>query len=120
MFERNDRYLGLLSIICGILSYFAASKWKVLMAADPLGPSGGPKILGICFVILGIILTGGSLLSHNTEERKETPKREFTFIILLSVICFIYLNLLNSNSEIIGYILEYYFVLWKTYKSKEK
>ena len=101
MFERNDRYLGLLSIICGILGYFAASKWTVLMAADPLGPSGVPKILGTCFVILGIILTGGSLLSHNTEERKETPKKDFTFIVILSIICFIYLNLLPY----LGYLL---------------
>ncbi|MCI7403772.1 MAG: tripartite tricarboxylate transporter TctB family protein, partial [Pyramidobacter sp.] len=60
-----------------------------------------PKILGTCFVILGIILTGGSLLSHNTEKRKETPKKDFTFIVLLSIICFIYLNLLPY----LGYLL---------------
>ncbi|MDY4033205.1 MAG: tripartite tricarboxylate transporter TctB family protein [Pyramidobacter sp.] len=103
MFERNDRYLGLLSIICGIIGYLAASKWKILMAADPLGPSGVPKILSLGFVILGIILMGGTLfLSTNTKKERENSSRQnFSLIFLLVIICFAYLVLLPY----IGYLL---------------
>lgn len=102
MFEYKDRYLGIMSIVCGIAGYTAANKWRVLMSADPIGPSGIPKILSVGFIILGIILVLGSISSYaKNDETTHLSWQNFVLTVTLSLVCFVYLIILPY----IGYLL---------------
>lgn len=102
MFIRNDRYLGLGCVILGIFAYISATKWRVMMGADPAGPGGIPKILGTGIAIIGVILIAGSFLMK--DKRKEKPlftRKELIITVALIAICLTYILLLPH----LGYLV---------------
>lgn len=103
MFERIDRYLGISCILLGIAGYVSASGWKVMMAADPIGPGGVPKMLCEALIVLGAVFAFGSFFSAEKDEPREKVFDQTNVMVTLrlSAVCFCYIVILPY----IGYLL---------------
>lgn len=102
MFEHNDRYLGLGCVILGILAYISASRWKVMIGADPAGPGGIPKILAVGIAGIGVILLVGSfLMKDKSKDKAFFTRGELMVTLSLTGISVAYLLLM----PLIGYLI---------------
>ncbi|MBR6114334.1 MAG: tripartite tricarboxylate transporter TctB family protein [Oscillospiraceae bacterium] len=101
MFDRTDRYLGIVFMLFGGVCMHSASKWPVMFASDPAGPAAIPRLLCAGIILLGLILTVGGFMKKEKAEKPLITGVELRVLAGLTAVCIIYILLLKP----IGYLL---------------
>lgn len=108
MFEHNDRYLGVGITLIGAYCLYLSHMLSLKSSSDPAGAGAVPTILSVIFIVVGVILTAGSVLGgkkdavQRTQEEKAAEKSNLLTVAVLAGICLAYIILLPYVSYLIA------------------
>lgn len=107
MFNKDDLFVGIVSILIGIGIIVQAQYLKVKFASDPAGPKAVPVIIAIGIIVIGIIHIGGGLFARKMigeDPAHQTATlwlKQYRPVILVILSSLIYAGLM----ELVGYLI---------------